>query len=146
MLLDIRPDHLEIVCGILQKHVPEHDVWAFGSRAKWTAKDYSDLDLCIVTDKPLSFKLLGALAEDFAESDLPWTVDVVDWATTSASFREIIERDKVVVQKKALSRSHAPRGNASPDAPRRVAGHNGPQSGQSGIPTQSVGTIAKRIF
>lgn len=102
-LIDIRPDHLRVVCGILLKHVPQYEVWAFGSRAKWTAKDYSDLDLCIVTDRPLSFKVLGALDEDFAESDLPWKVDVVDWATTSESFRKIIERDKVVVQSLASS-------------------------------------------
>ena len=102
MLLDIRPDHLRMVLDILQKHVPQYEVWAFGSRAKWTAKDYSDLDLCVVSDKPLSFSILGALAEDFSESDLPWKVDVVDWATTSESFRKIIARDKVVVQKAAV--------------------------------------------
>ena len=99
MLLDIRPDHLQIVQAILQKHVPQYAVWAFGSRAKWTAKDYSDLDLCVVANKPLSFSLLGAIAEDFSDSDLPWKVDVVDWATTSEGFRKIIGRDKVVVQK-----------------------------------------------
>jgi len=98
MLLDIRPDHLRIVRNILQKHVPQYEVWAFGSRAKWTAKDYSDLDLCVVSDKPLSFSVLGAMAEDFSDSDLPWKVDLVDWATTSESFRKIIERDKVVIQ------------------------------------------------
>lgn len=98
MLLDIRPDYLQLVKAILQKHVPQYEVWAFGSRAKWTAKEYSDLDLCVVSDQPLSFKVLGAMAEDFSESDLPWKVDIVDWATTSASFRKIIERDKVVVQ------------------------------------------------
>ncbi len=102
MLLDVRPDHLQMVLDVLQKHVPQYEVWAFGSRAKWTAKDYSDLDLCVVSDKPLSFSLLGALAEDFSESDLPWKVDVVDWATVSESFRKIIERDKVVVQMAAV--------------------------------------------
>ena len=104
MLLDIRPDHLQIVQAILQKHVPQYAVWAFGSRAKWTAKDYSDLDLCVVANKPLSFSLLGAIAEDFSDSDLPWKVDVVDWATTSEGFRKIIERDKVVVQKASEAR------------------------------------------
>lgn len=98
MLLDIRPDYLQIVQDILQKHVPQFEVWAFGSRAKWTAKEYSDLDLCIVSGKPLSFSVLGAMGEDFSESDLPWKVDVVDWATTSPSFRKIIERDRVVIQ------------------------------------------------
>jgi type I restriction enzyme S subunit len=38
---------------ILQKHVPGYEVWAFGSRAKWTAKPYSDLDLVIISDRAL---------------------------------------------------------------------------------------------
>jgi len=96
--IDIRPDLWEIVRGILQKHVAQYTVWAFGSRAKWTAKPYSDLDLAVITDKPLPLSVSAALKEDFAESDLPWRVDVVDWAATNASFQEIITRDKVVVQ------------------------------------------------
>lgn len=87
-----------MVNDILQKHVPQYEVWAFGSRARRTAKPHSDLDLCVVSDKPLSFSVLGALADDFSDSDLPWKVDVVDWASTSESFRKIIERDKEVVQ------------------------------------------------
>ena len=96
--IDVRPDHWEIVRGLLQKHVPHYAVWAFGSRAKWTAKAYSDLDLAVITDKPLSLSVSASLSDDFSESDLPWRVDVVDWATTSESFRKIIARDKVVVQ------------------------------------------------
>lgn len=96
--IDIRPDHWQIVQRILQQHVPQYAVWAFGSRAKWTAKEYSDLDLAIITDTPLPLDVSASLRDDFSESNLPWKVDVVDWATTSASFRKIIERDKVVVQ------------------------------------------------
>ena len=97
--VDIRPDHWGIVRSILQKHVPQCAVWAFGSRAKWTAKEYSDLDLAIITGEPMSLDVSASLSDDFSESDLPWKVDVVDWATTSESFRKIIEQDKVVVQK-----------------------------------------------
>lgn len=95
--IDIRPDHWLMVRDILQKHVPDYEVWAFGSRAKWTAKEYSDLDLAVITDQPLPLAVSAALSDDFSESDLPWRVDVVDWARTSESFRPIIERDKVVV-------------------------------------------------
>lgn len=101
--IDIRPDHWEIVLDVLEKHVPDYEVWAFGSRAKWNAKQYSDLDLAILTDKPLPLAVSAALTDDFSESDLPWKVDVVDWATTSESFRKIIERDKVVVQEGGAS-------------------------------------------
>lgn len=96
--IDIRPDHWIIVRNILRKHVPHYPVWAFGSRAKWTAKSFSDLDLAILTDRPLQLEVSAALADDFSESDLPYKVDLVDWATTDESFRQIIERDKVVVQ------------------------------------------------
>ena len=101
-LIDIRPDHWAIVANILKKHIPEYEVWAFGSRAKWTAKQYSDLDLAVVTDTSMSPSISAALADDFSESDLPFKVDVVDWATTSESFRRIIEGDRVVVQKKEV--------------------------------------------
>ncbi len=90
--------HWNIVRNILQKHVPEYEIWAFGSRAKGTAKLYSDLDLAIISNQALNLAVSAALENDFTESDLPWKVDVVDWATTSETFRKIIEREKVVIQ------------------------------------------------
>lgn len=97
-LIDILPDHWIIVRDILRKHVPQYVVWVFGSRARGTAKLFSDLDLAILTDQSLLLDVSAALAEDFSESDLPYKVDLVDWATTAESFRQIIERDKVVVK------------------------------------------------
>ena len=97
--IDIRPDHWEIIHNILQKHVPQYEVWAFGSRAKWTARPYSDLDLAVITDQPLPLAVSAALADDFSESDLPWKVDILDWAVISPSFRDVIVRDKVVVKR-----------------------------------------------
>ncbi len=96
--VEIQPRHWEIVREILLRHVPDLDVWAFGSRARFTAKKHSDLDLVVVGDRPLPLPTHAALVEAFSESDLPYRVDVVDWATTDEQFRRIIERDKVVVQ------------------------------------------------
>ena len=98
--LDLRPDHWDIVRGILRRHVPGRKVLAFGSRATWTAKEYSDLDLAVLGDKPLPLDVASALAESFVESDLPFKVDVVDWASTSKNFRKVIERDYVVLVEK----------------------------------------------
>ena len=89
---------LDTVKTILRAHVPGHEVWAFGSRARRCAKRYSDLDLVIVGLQPLSLDVLAALNEAFADSDLPWKVDVVDWARIGEVFRRIVERDKVVLQ------------------------------------------------
>lgn len=100
--IDLNPRDWEIVRNILARHVPQYEVWAFGSRAKGTAREYSDLDLAIITDHPLGLSMSAAISDDFVESDLPIKVDVVDWATTSEAFRRIIESDKVVVQNKGL--------------------------------------------
>ena len=97
--IEVQPEHLAIVCAILQKHVPHYDVRAFGSRVQGRARRYSDLDLVIMTDEPLALDVLAGLAEDFTDSDLPWKVDIVDWATTDAGFRAIIARDSVLIQR-----------------------------------------------
>jgi hypothetical protein len=39
----------------------------------------------------LDFRQLTALEDAFADSNLPFRVDVVDWAATSEAFRVIIE-------------------------------------------------------
>ncbi len=99
--VDLNPNYLETVMRILAEHVPECEARVFGSRATWTAKDYSDLDLAIVGEGPLDRRTLGRLEEAFEESSLPMRVDVLDWHAISESFREVIERDCVVVQEGA---------------------------------------------
>ena len=96
-LLDLRPDHWTVVREILRKHVPDREVVAFGSRATGTAKKYSDLDLAILGDEPLSLDTIASIGEGFGESDLPFKVDVVDWARADEAFRAIIRRDALEV-------------------------------------------------
>lgn len=94
----ITPEQWEIVAAILETHIPHRTVWIFGSRAKHQAKPYSDLDIAIIGEAPLSINLLAAMAEDFTESALPFKVDLVDWASADVAFRGIIESYKVVVK------------------------------------------------
>ena len=97
-MIDLNPKHFEIVQHILAKHVPGCEVRAFGSRVKWTAKDYSDLDLAVVGSKPLNLKQRGELVEAFEESNLPIRVDVLDWHTISEEFKKIITEEYEVIQ------------------------------------------------
>ena len=97
--IDISPPNWEIVRAILRRRIPDREVWAFGSRAKCTAREFSDLDLVVIGDQPLALAVSADLAQDFEDSDLPFKVDVVDWATTKERFRKIIEEASVVVQK-----------------------------------------------
>ncbi len=97
-MIDVSPHNLKIIHEILDRHVPDCEIRAFGSRLTWTAKNYSDLDLAIVCKKKLADKILYALKEDFEESDLPFRVDVLDWNSISQEFQTVISRDYEVLQ------------------------------------------------
>lgn len=109
--IDARPEDLDAVREILRRHVPTRRVVVFGSRATGRSKRFSDLDLAILGEVPVPSSLLAALADEFDESTLPFKVDVVDWATISPSFREIIARDAVTLLEGAAS------GGAAREAP-----------------------------
>ena len=86
---------LALVSRILITWLPGREVRMFGSRARGNPKPYSDLDLVIMGDAPVPLATLGQLQDAFANSDLPWRVDVVDWATTSPEFQKHIQASSV---------------------------------------------------
>jgi len=97
-MIDVEPKQLEVVKKILQKHIPNYEVWIFGSRATGKAKKYSDLDLVIITESEINPLTMALLRESFSESGLPFKVDIIDWATTSETFRELIKKHYEIIQ------------------------------------------------
>ncbi|MDX8406235.1 MAG: nucleotidyltransferase domain-containing protein [Mariprofundus sp.] len=77
----------------------EYEVRAFGSRVHGRGlKPFSDIDLVIMSKQPVPLEVLGELQEQFAESDLPYKVDIVDDATASEKFQGIMKQAYEVVQ------------------------------------------------
>jgi len=97
-MLDLEPRYLAMLFPILDKHVPGARVWAFGSRVKGTATKFSDLDLAIEAAAPLDLRTLALLEQDLSDSDLPIKVDVLDLAGLTASFRKLVEAQRVVLR------------------------------------------------
>jgi len=89
-MIDLTPQEFEIVRAILAAHVPDREVWVYGSRVTGRRKAWSDLDLAVIGDTPLGFTTMTALEWDFEMSDLPFKVDVTDFAAASREFRERI--------------------------------------------------------
>ena len=94
----VTSDELKLVREILHNLVPEREVWAFGSRVQKNSREYSDLDLVVLGETPLSLAQRADLTEAFDESDLPFRVDLVDWASANENFKKIIREKYVVVQ------------------------------------------------
>ena len=94
--IDIRADQLRIVQDVLHRHLPDGvKVWVFGSRASWTTKDSSDLDLALDWENEIPLGSLSALESAFEDSDLPYAVDIVDLKRVNERFRRIVQQQRV---------------------------------------------------
>lgn len=93
MSIDLQPQELELVKGILALHLPcAIPVLVFGSRGngQGNAHRASDIDLALITTERLTSSVLTNLREAFTASDLPYTVDLVDWSATDRQFQQKI--------------------------------------------------------
>lgn len=89
-MINVSAQELQIIKSILSEKCPNIPVWVFGSRVKGTHKPFSDIDLALLTTTPLTIRELTQLELAFSDSDLPFKVDIVDWASCSESFKQII--------------------------------------------------------
>ncbi len=98
--LDLMPGQLAELRQLLARHVPEAEVWAYGSRVNGGAHEGSDLDLVLRNPQDLAQPVAGraALVEALQDSALPILVEVHDWARLPASFHAGIARRHRLVQ------------------------------------------------
>jgi len=90
-MIEISPEQKTIITQILDEYIPDRKVMVFGSRTSPVSKPYSDLDLAIMGDEPVELRTLALLKNAFAESDLAFRVDVLQWCRTSPEFRKVVE-------------------------------------------------------
>ena len=97
--LDLPRRYRRIVEALLREHVPDAEVWAYGSRVNGESHEGSDLDLVGRGPglEPLGEGFLNLL-EAIEESDIPILVQIHDWARLPEGFHQEIERNYVVVQ------------------------------------------------
>lgn len=100
LTINIQEQYLEGVLAMIKQYVPEYEVWAYGSRVTGGAWEASDLDLVVRNPKDLTQTCdkLSELQTAFVNSNLPISVDIMDWARISQSFRDQILRGYVVLQ------------------------------------------------
>jgi predicted nucleotidyltransferase len=101
--LGLSEQDFQIVCEILDAHVPDRPVYIFGSRATGKARRRSDIDLAIGGNEPLTLQQRGLINLDFEESDLPVTVDVLDLNAIESDFRGRIARDFIQIRQSEIA-------------------------------------------
>ncbi len=91
-----------ILEALLREHVPDAEVWAYGSRAIGESHDGCDLDLVVRGPElePLGDDFFQ-LVEAIENSNIPILIQAHDWARLPESFHNEIERDYMVLQEGA---------------------------------------------
>jgi predicted nucleotidyltransferase len=93
--LAITEEQRSIITAILTGIIPDADYLAFGSRLGQHHHSYSDLDIAVKASSKIPLTQLSALEGAFAESDLPFLVDIVDLHRVSPEFRRLVEENHV---------------------------------------------------
>lgn len=97
--LDLKPRHRALLESLLRQHLPEVEVWAYGSRVKGESHGGSDLDLALRGPglAPIPLKALCDFQDAWQESTIPFLIEARDWARLPESFHREIEREYVVL-------------------------------------------------
>jgi predicted nucleotidyltransferase len=93
----ISANHLRYLLEQIELHIPSATVWAFGSRVTWSHHPASDLDLAVHCNKETAKKALPKLSGMFTESDMPFTVQLLDFDRLPENMQENIKKKYVVL-------------------------------------------------
>ena len=98
-LLHLSTKHRRVLETLLLEHLPDVEVWAYGSRVNGRSHDGSDLDLVLLGSglKEIPTGQLGDFEEAVRESTIPFLVEARDWARLPERFHREIERNFVVL-------------------------------------------------
>ena len=97
--LHLLPKHRRALELLLRKHLPDVEVWVYGSRVNGRSHDGSDLDLVLRRRglKEIPTDQLGDFEEAVRESNIPFLVEARDWIRLPERFHREIERDYVIL-------------------------------------------------
>ena len=100
--LHLSPRHRKEIEALLRKHLPDVEVWAYGSRVNGQSHEGSDLDLVLRGPKlaEIDTSQLADFIEALQDSTIPFLVEARDWTRLPESFHCEIDREYVVLMEK----------------------------------------------
>lgn len=97
--LHLRARHRQQLEALFREHLPDVEVWAYGSRVARRSHDGSDLDLVVrgPGQEEIDPTRLADFEQALHDSTIPFVVEVRDWARLPERFHREIEREYVVL-------------------------------------------------
>ncbi len=97
--IDLSISQRNEIAILLRSYLPDTEVWAYGSRVKFTSRPNSDLDIIVFANADQKMDVFK-LKEAFEESTLSFRVDLFIWDEVPEHFKQNIQEERVVLQRK----------------------------------------------
>ena len=82
---------------IIIKNLPDAKVYLFGSRAKGTAKPYSDFDIAIEWKEKIPLHTMAKIREELDKLPTLKSFDLIDLKRVSGNFIETVRKTGVIL-------------------------------------------------
>lgn len=99
-MMKLNENDTAILNEIINQHIPEYEIWAFGSRVHGkNVRPFSDLDLVIKNPPELPFNKQAALMQAINDSDISIRIDLSEWARLPEWMQKKIETEHITLTK-----------------------------------------------
>lgn len=94
--MNVKERYKTLLIEIITMHLPDTKIYLYGSRARGTHREGSDIDLAVDAGKKVEWSVLSRICEDIEDTTIPLFVDVVDIHCVGKDFLDEIQREWVV--------------------------------------------------
>lgn len=96
MAFEIKEKDKEKIIGLISIMVPHAKIYLFGSRARGTNGEWSDIDLALDAGAALSTSVVGELNAIMEATHLPYKVEILDFHLVTPAMQESIIKDRKI--------------------------------------------------
>ncbi len=95
----LKPELREKIINVTSALFPDADIYIYGSRARGTNSETSDIDLALDSGKKLDRYAVSELKDVLLALNQPYDIDIVDLNNISKEFKKIITPELVLWKK-----------------------------------------------
>lgn len=96
---ELKPELKEKIINVTSALFPDADMYIYGSRARGTHRENSDLDIALDAENKLDPYAISELKDVILALNQPYHIDIVDLNNISKEFKEIIMPELVLWKK-----------------------------------------------
>lgn len=89
----------EKIINIINALLPEISIYLFGSRARGTQLQWSDIDIAVEAQQSITSFAIGELVSMFEASNIPYKIQIVDFNSVSHAMQENILNERIIWKK-----------------------------------------------